>query len=655
MGITADIAVIVIAALVGGFVAQRLNLPMIIGYILAGIVVGPYTGGVTVSDIHDIELLAEIGVALLLFALGIEFSFTKLREVRKIALIGTPIQLLLSILLGYGIGRLCGWPDYESLWLGALISVSSTMVVLKTLGAQGALDGLPAKIMIGMLIVQDLAIVPMLIILPELQHPERGIGNLGFAAIRAAAFLAAMIYGGTKFIPWLLNRIAGWKSRELFIISVMALGLGIGYVSYLFGLSLAFGAFVAGMVLSESEYSHQALSDIIPLRDVFGMLFFVSIGMLLDLPFVAAHYGQVLIMLGPVVAGKALIIAGLIRVFGYDRVTALTAGIGTYQIGEFAFLLGRVGLSKEAIRPETFSLVLATAVITMVLTPFGMRLVRPLANWLLRRQGTGEVQLHEGPGMKLEEHIIIGGYGRVGSYAADVMRRLEIPCVVIELDQHAALRARAAGFSVIYGDAGSPVILEAAGLKSARLLLLTLPSAMDVELAVARARQLNAGIHIVARAAAVGQMDRLRNLGVHDLVQPESEAALEIVRQALLHLDMPAVEIMRFTDAVRKELYEPPYQLQIDAGQLRRLRRANQILEVEWITLLPDSALIGNSALQAEIRRRTGASIVTLLRGEQTIVNPEPELVFREGDTLAILGTGEQRRNFRALAGILEE
>ena len=225
MGIAADIAIIVVAALVGGFMAQRLNQPLILGYILAGIAVGPHTGGITVSEIHSIELLAEIGVALLLFALGIEFSFKKLRRVRRVAIIGTPIQLLLSIVLGYGTGRLLGLGPMHSLWLGALISVSSTMVILKTLGAQGTLGALPGRVMIGMLIVQDLAVIPMIIILPELERPELGMTVLAGAALRAAIFLFAVIYGGTRLIPALLKRIASWNERELFIISIMALGL----------------------------------------------------------------------------------------------------------------------------------------------------------------------------------------------------------------------------------------------------------------------------------------------------------------------------------------------------------------------------------------------------------------------------------------------
>jgi len=651
MGIAADIAIIVVAAWVGGFVAQRLNLPLILGYITAGIALGPYTGGITVTETHNIELLAEIGVALLLFALGIEFSFKKLKEVRRIALLGTPIQLLLSIALGFGIGRLLGWPPYESLWLGALVSVSSTVVVLKALAAKGALGGLPGRIMIGMLIVQDLAIVPMIIILPELQHLDRGLSALGWAVVRAALFLLAMVYGGTRVIPALLRRIASWNSRELFILSVMGLGLGIGYSSYLFGLSFAFGAFVAGMVLSESEYSHQALSDIIPLRDVFGMLFFVSAGMLLDLPFLYGNYGSVLVMLGPVVLGKALILVGLVRAFGYRGTTALTVGFGIFQIGEFSFLLGRAGLGKGAIRPETFSLLLATAVITMILTPFAMRLVDPLVSSYYRRRRAAPPLALDTPAHEAQGHIIIAGYGRVGSYTAMVLRRLDFPCVVIELDQNAALGARSAGIPVIFGDAGSPVVLQAAGVHAARLLLVTVPAAFDVELVVSRARQLNKDLHIVARAVHMSQMEHLHELGAHELVQPESESALQIVRQALLHFDMPVLEIERFTDAVRKELYKPLYRLETDAALLQRLQKATRSLEIEWITLSGQSPLVGKSAARAGIRQHTGASIVTVLRGEDTYSNPDPEMVFEPGDLIAVLGTVAQRARFREILG----
>ncbi|MCE5212378.1 MAG: cation:proton antiporter, partial [Deltaproteobacteria bacterium] len=280
MGLAGDIVIIVMAALVGGLIAQALKQPLILGYILAGVAVGPYTGGVTVSDIHNVEKLAEIGVALLLFALGLEFSLRELKPVRAIALLGTPLQIILTTLYGFFIGQFFGWSWTSSVWFGALISLSSTMVIIKTLEKQGMMGTLSSRVMIGVLIVQDLAVVPMLIILPQLNNVQNGVSILLIAALKAAVFLLVVILIGTKIIPRLMRYIANWNSRELFLIATTAIGLGIGYGTYLFGLSFAFGAFVAGMLLSESDYGYQALSDIIPLRDVFSLLFFTSIGML---------------------------------------------------------------------------------------------------------------------------------------------------------------------------------------------------------------------------------------------------------------------------------------------------------------------------------------------------------------------------------------
>jgi CPA2 family monovalent cation:H+ antiporter-2 len=648
MGIAADIAIILVAALGGGFVAHRLNQPLVLGYIAAGIVVGPYTGGVTVTEVHDIELLAEIGVALLLFGLGIEFSMAKLRRVRWIALAGTPIQLALSIALGYGIGRTAGWPAADALWFGAMTSLSSTMVILKTLGAQGMLGGVAGRVMLGMLIVQDLAFVPMVIVLPQLGL-SGGLGALGLAAVKAGLFLAAMIYGGTRAIPALLQRIASWNSRELFILSILALGLGIGYASYQIGLSFAFGAFIAGMVLSESDYSHQALSDIVPLREMFAMLFFVSVGMLLNVPFLVANVGKVLLLVLPVGLGKAVVCAALARAFGYRGATPLLVGLGMFQIGEFAFALGRLGVARQAITAETFSLTLSAAVVTMLLTPPAVRLARSIADWRARVRGAEALEPAGAVEPQPGGHIIIAGYGRVGSYTAQILTRLKLPCTVIELDQPGTERAREAGLPIIYGDATSPVVLEAAGIHSARLLLVTVPAALDVELVVERAQRLNPGLPIVARAARLGQVERLRARGVHEVVQPEFEAGLELVRQALLHFEMPALEIHRFTDAVRDELYQPLYTQHPVTRMLERLRRAGQVLEIEWFTMTPSAPLAGKSAAQAEVRSRTGASIVSVLRGEQIHSNPGPDLVLEPGDLVAVLGTAEERAAFARL------
>jgi CPA2 family monovalent cation:H+ antiporter-2 len=649
MGIAADIVIVLVAALIGGYVAQRLNQPLVLGYIIAGIFVGPFTGGITVSDTHDIELLAEIGVALLLFALGVEFNLKQLAPVRAIAFFGTPLQILLVMAVGYGIGQLLGWSSYESLWFGALISLSSTMVILKTLMAQGSMGTLASRITIGMLIVQDLAVVPMLIILPELDNLEQGLPRLEWAVLQAALFLLAMIVVGMRVIPAILKRIAAWNSRELFLITVMALGLGVGYATYLVGLSFAFGAFVAGVVLSESEYSHQALSDILPLRDVFGMLFFVSVGMLIDPQFVIANLGTVLLVVLLVAVSKVLIFTGLTRAFVYTGQTPLAVGLGLFQIGEFAFVLARVGLSEGAIQPDEFALILSAAVLTMILTPFATRAAGPISQWIERRRGTSPLQEVLIPKEGLHDHIIIIGYGRVGRYTADIFQQLNIPCVVIDQDYTAVERAKAAGLATVYGDASSPIVLEAAHIHSARLVLIVVSTALDAELIVHEMHRLDQELRVVVRATHRAQIEKLQQLGVHEIVQPEFEAGLELLRRALLHFSVPAAEIDRLSNAVRREYYQSHQMTHPGRHVLEQLRQARNALDIVWFTLPDESPLIDHSIGEINIRQRTGVSIVAILRNDQVITNPDPQMTLCSGDSIAVLGTLPQRNAFHAL------
>ncbi len=557
MGIAADIAIIVTAGLIGGLIAQQLRQPLILGYILAGVIVGPFTGGITVSEIHDIELLAEIGVALLLFALGLEFSLKELRPVRHIALIGTPVQILLSIALGFGIGQALGWPWNTSVWFGGMIALSSTMVILKTLMSQGRMGTLSSRVMIGMLIVQDLAVVPLMIILPQLDQPEVGLSVLGLAALKAAFFLFLMIFAGTRVIPRMMMYIADWNSRELFLLAITAIGLGIGYITYLFGLSFAFGAFVAGMVLSESDYSHQALSDIIPLRDIFGLLFFASVGMLLDPAFLLDNLGTIVLVVLLVAVGKGLLFSLLSRVFGYGNVVPLAVGLGLFQVGEFAFVLARVGLNTGSIDRELYALTLTVAVMTMVLTPFVSGLTAPL--YALRKRWFKHelLQTLNLPAAGLRDHVVIAGGGRIGQYVAQLLQQLGLSCVVIELDYRLVRQAKQAGFPTIYGDAAQAIVLEVAQVEQARLVIVTTPVVTITQSIVAQVRRLNATIHIVARAEGVEHMQALYAQGVYEVVLPEFEAGLEMTRQALLHLEVPSAEIQQLADATRHDLYAP--------------------------------------------------------------------------------------------------
>jgi CPA2 family monovalent cation:H+ antiporter-2 len=637
MGIASDIVIIVVAALMGGFIAKLFRQPLIIGYIFAGILIGPHTGGVTVSNIHEIEKLAEIGVALLLFAIGLEFSFQELKPVRKIALIGTPLQIMVTILYGFTIGHFWGWSWNQSLWLGSLISISSTMVTLKTLMSQGWMGTLSSRVMIGMLIIQDLAIVPMMIILPQLNNPKVGLPLLGVAILKAALFLALMIFLGTKLIPFLLKKIAGWTSREFFLLSIVAIGLGIGYGTYLFGLSFAFGAFIAGMVISESDYGYQALSDIIPLRDIFSLLFFASVGMLLAPGFLLSHWKMILILVLSVLLGKGIIFGVISRIFGYRNVIPLAVGLGLFQVGEFSFVLARLGLNTNSIDTELYSLLLTTTIVTMFLTPLVSSLTSPLYSLYKKKFKHESYQMTNLPETGLTRHVIIAGGGRVGCNIARVLNQLKLPFVMIELDARNFEQVKGNGFSVIYGDASHDIVLEAAEIQQAKLLLITIPSIVISKAITEYAHKINPSLRIVARAKRMEQMTALYEYGVYEVILPEFEAGIEFARQALLHLNISNNDIFKITDSMRQELYRPLCESEKSYSTLAKLRNATHLLDLNWLDVSGDSPFTGQSIRELEIRKQTGVSIVAVLRENTLVPNPDPDFRFSQKDLIGVL------------------
>ena len=554
MGIATDIIILVLAAFFCGLIMQRLHQPLILGYIIAGIILGPYTGGMTIAEIHDIELLAEIGVALLLFALGLEFSLKDLKPVKYIALIGTPLQMLLTIGFGYAVGLLLGWEWRTALWFGSLISISSTMVLLKTLMNQGWLGTLSSKVMIGMLIIQDLAVVPLMIILPQLNDPATGVGILGYAAIKAVAFLVTMFFLGTRLLPYLLKTIARLGSRELFILAITAIGLGVGYITYLVGLSFAFGAFIAGMVLSESDYGHQALSDIIPLRDLFGLLFFASVGMLLDPRFLLSHFSLILTLVFVVSIGKGCIFAVLAWAFRYRNIIPLAVGLGLFQVGEFSFVLARIGVASKSISGEFYNMFLTMAVVTMVLTPFISAQASRLYALKKRMFRHEPLESLNFPNDTLRNHVVIAGCGRIGFQIAEVLHRLAIPFVLVELDQLRIEKAKEAGYPIVYGDGSQEIVQEALEIHHASLLVVTTPGIVVARSIISHAKKVNSEIRVVARISDPDFFDVFRELDVVDLIHPEFEAGLEMTRQVLLYLRIPVPEIQLQTENLRQRL-----------------------------------------------------------------------------------------------------
>ena len=649
MGLVADLTLVLVAALAGGFAAQRLGQPLIVGYILAGAVVGQVTG--LAGHAHNIEQLAELGVLLLLFALGLELSFRELTPIRGVALGGATIQLLLTIALGVGLGTALGWALVPSIWFGALIALSSTMVALKTVQAQGRLGTLSSRVMLGILVVQDLAVVPLMIVLPELSKPAGDFRLVGTATLQALLMLGAIVLVATRVVPPLLAFVARRHSRELFLLTTTALALGVGYAGWLCGLSPALGAFVAGLVISESDYAHQALSDVIPLRDLFGMLFFVSVGLLLEPSLAWQQPGLLLTLVAAVAIGKALILAGVVRLFGYWNVVPLAVGLTLFQVGEFAFVLAGVGRASGAISGELYSLVLDTAILTMVLTPLVSGLTPAIYRWFRARRPRETPILINMPPGGLSDHVMVVGAGRVGRSIVDALLHLKLPSVLLEFDDRRAQLARTTGLPAVFGDASQPVVLEAAGVARARAMVVTAPAFEDVRAIVVSARTLRPDLAIIARADGTEAVHALYALGVQEVTSPEFEAGIEMTRGALACLGVPAHDILRVANFIRLERYGVPGpDLEAQRALLPELGELTRQLEFSWLCLPPHSPLADRTIADLQVRSTTGASIVGVSRKGRLVVNPDGTTLLETGDVIAVLGTPEQIARFEAAA-----
>ncbi len=559
LGIVVDLVAAAVAAFLGGIVAWRLRQPVILGYLLAGMAIGPYTPG-PVGDTHNVQLMAELGVAFLMFALGLEFSPSELLKLRWVASLGGTLQIVATILLGVAISPLLGLNPVQGLFLGSVIALSSTMVALKLLMGRGELESLHGRIVLGILIVQDLSIVPMMVILPALAGPTEGlIPALGLAALKAAAILVGALFLGAKIAPLLLSRVAATGSRELFLLAIISLALGTALATYALGLSIAFGAFMAGLVLSESEFSHQALAEVLPLRDIFASIFFVSVGMLIDPRFLLEHASAVLLVVAAVVVGKLIISTAVPLLFGYPGREALLAGLSLAQIGEFSFVLARLGQERGVIDDRFSSLILAAALLSILLNPLllheGRRLhillkQVPIVGRLFWERFEVPARLQE---RGLENHVVICGYGRVGREMVLALETRGAPYLVVELDPHARRELRHSGADHIYGDAANPAVLAHAQLSRARLVAATVPDAASVEMVVRNARRLNPSVPIIARVHNVQDMKRVLSAGADEAVCPEFEAGLEFVRHAMARFGASEDEISDFVGQRRAE------------------------------------------------------------------------------------------------------
>lgn len=644
-----NIVVALVVAFIGGVIARRLGLPTIVGYLFAGIAIGPFTPGF-VGDTETIGQLAELGVIFLMFGVGLHFSLNDLWKVRAVAIPGAIGQMLLTTLLAFALSRLWGWTVAAGIVLGLSISIASTVVLLRGLMDNGLLNTPHGQAAVGWLVLEDLATVLILVLLPTLANTSGAFDWIGLLLTlgKAAAFVILLLFVGKKLIPWILLRIAHTRSRELFILAILAITLGTALgAAKLFGVSFALGAFIAGVVVSESPLSHQVGADVFPFREAFAVLFFVSIGMLVNPVYLFNNIGHVFALTALIVVGKFVMTLMLGTIFPWQGKTALVVAAGLSQIGEFSFILGQAGIGLGLLDQDQYSLILAGALLSITLNPMMFRLIQPTENWLKKIPAVWRLlDRHNPMPLPVEEtiagHVVIVGYGRVGRHIANLLGQMSIPHLVIDADAERIEEINRRGIPSLFGDASNSEVLTHAGLERARALVVAGPDESASELVVAAARDISADLPIIARATTEEGIKHLAALGAQDVIHPELEGGLEIVRHTLLQLDFPLQEIIRYMDAVRDDHYDMHVNTAEEHRMLHDLIHAAKNIEVTWSTLAAENPLVGKTLAEADLRAQTGASVVAIMRGKQLLANPKSHTTFVAGDRVGFIGDKEQ-------------
>lgn len=557
-----DLVFVLAAAFVGGAVATVFRQPAITGYLLGGLLFGPQALGL-IRESADIKTLAEVGVAFLMFTVGLEFSLSRIRENSRVVILGVILQIFVSTFSALLLIGLLGLSPSQALFFGLMLGFSSTAVVVKSLLSQGEMETTHGKLASSWLILQDLAVLPVLIILSSIGG-DNLLLDLGSGLLRAILFLIVAVFLGTRIVPKILGQIAASGSREIFILAAMILVLGIAFITRQFGLSFALGGFLAGLIISESEFSQQIFADVKNVRDLFATLFFVSIGMLVGPLFILQNLPGILILLLVMAIPKLLVVTGWIYRFGYHLKTAIQTGVAMIQIGEFSFVVANLGLEKKFIDQGQYQLVLSAAIVSLIFTPFwvensarGYHLLKDLVLSKIPRYQhfffTSTVAGSPDSIPPLEGHIIVVGYGRVGRYLSHALLAAKIPHIVSDLDPKKLLEPQSKGVPVIYGDASEEEILELMGVRKARAVIITHGDLVSTKLAIHRIRAANPNIKIMARAHGDADVLDLKSMAIYRVVQPEFEASLTMTHKVLDFMNIPKAETDDLLKRLRRE------------------------------------------------------------------------------------------------------
>ncbi|NWG29291.1 MAG: cation:proton antiporter [Ignavibacteriaceae bacterium] len=647
-----DIVLILLVSIPIIVIFNRIQLPSIVGFLIAGIILGPSVLKI-ISNPDQIEIMAEIGVILLLFSVGLEVSLKELLDIKKILLVGGGLQVVLTILLSSIIIYSIGIEAKQAVLFGMLISLSSTVILLKLLSDKDEIDAPHGKFSVAISVFQDLAIVPMFLIVDLLGTSDKvSFGEVSIRLLTAFGAVAVIIFAAKYLSPHILYRLAKLRMKEIFTVGVILLILGTAYFAHSMGLSFALGAFIAGLIFSESEYSHQIIADTLPLRDAFNSLFFVSIGLLLNLSFVTENPLIVIVSSLGVVILKALIVFLVVIFLKYPVRIAILAGIGLAQVGEFSFILGEYGYRLNLVPPELFNILISSTIITMILTPFLFKLAPKIAGQPGKfDQSKSKEKLIE----EVQNHVIIAGFGLNGRNLAHVLKETGIKYVIIEMNPDTVKKEKLKGENIIYGDIGNFEVLKTALIHKAKVLVIAISDRSTSRRAVKIARQLNPNLNVIVRTRFMRETDELVKLGADMVIPEEFETSIQIFRQVLEQYHVPLNVIMQQVNLLRGESYKylrSEDRKEVSFAHIDELLAA-RLTDTFYIN--EENKFVGKTVSELNLRRKTDATIIAIVRKGTTITTPTAKEILQVGDTLVITGTHKAVDNaFDLLSGTMD-
>ncbi len=641
MPLLKDILIILAASIIIIIISSKLKIPAVAGFLITGMLIGPHALAL-VKNISDIELFAEIGIVLMIFIVGIEFSLRRLQQIKKLIIKAGGGQVIVTILAVVLISIAIGFKIQNAVFFGFLVSLSSTAIVLKLLQDKQEVDTPQGKINLGILLFQDLSVVPMIVLVPLLAlQGGLDIETTAIKVLIALISVVVIIVAARFLMPPILNLIVKTRLKEIFIIGALFLCLGMAYATYELGLSLALGAFVAGIIISESRYSPQIISDILPFKEGFNSIFFISVGMLLDLGFVYENYLTALGLGAGIFLLKAIIVFAIVLFLKYPMRIALICGVGLAQIGEFSFIIAKLGFSYELISGEMYQAFLASSVLTMIFTPFAFNLSPKVAIKLTKGKAVFPAKKADGK-TELINHVVIVGAGVSGKTLSRVLKETGVKYIFIELNPDTVKRLAGKGETAVYGDASRFTILEEAQIKTARAIVFVISDPFIIHYAIANARRMNKNIYIIVRTRRVADIDRLYEAGADMVFAEEYESSIEIIARVMSLYGLPPNIINTQINIIHQQRYgllRGVPDTQSIQDQIARIIAAGT---TEVFYVMQNSKAVGKTIKELAIRKQTGATVISVVRGSEHYPNPPVDFKFKEGDMLVFMGIHTQ-------------